>query len=183
MNLGFDLDGVIIDHADHKKALLTKRGFSDAAHFEHHEIRNLLGDKEYKAFQNELYGRMSLYAPEIVGAKESLTRLKAAGHNLRIVSQRALGKDFAFQWLSDHGFQGHLFPDSAIHFVVTNEDKEIICRQFGIALHVDDSLSVLRILSTPQHRILFGYSGSIPPAATAVAPDWPSVERYIASRS
>ena len=94
---------------------------------------------------------MSMGVDEVIGAKEGIARLLGDNHDIRIISCRNEGKPFAKKWLLERGFSS-LFPDSKIHFVSVDEEKDIICKKFNVVLHVDDSPKVLEKMSAPRHK-------------------------------
>lgn len=176
MNISCDLDGVIIDHKGNQQQLLWKYGFSIPRDDISRElIKSLLSPEEYLEFKEKIYEAMSAQAEEIAGARQVLQRLLGEGHAVSIISRRGRGKAQALAWLADRGFTKFL-PESQIHFVDTNEEKEILCKKFNIDLHIDDLPEILEILKTPKHRILFSASIRKHHAATAVVKNWEELD-------
>ena len=181
MNIGCDLDGVIIDHTRNKQRLLKERGFVLAEHeCTKENIKSLLNPEEYARFLVELYDEHGIYADEITHAKQMLTEIASLGHHLRIISRRQKSSAQALQWLETHGYLS-LFPQSCIHFVSRDEEKEDICKQFGVDVHIDDTIEILSSLKTPRYKIFFN-----PPSAHLVqdhilpAKNWQEVYNLIA---
>ncbi len=176
MNIGCDLDGVIIDHRKNQRQLLLKRGFDIGEDkISKDLIESLLGPVDLERFKTELYDGMGLTAGEIKGAKEAVAHL-ASRHDFRIISKRK-NPELAIQWLGEHGFN-RVLDQSRMHFVSENRDKDGVCREFKVELHIDDLPEVLEKLTAPQHKILFGASGPHP-AATAVVENWDELLKYI----
>ena len=175
MNIGCDLDGVIIDHCKNQRRLLKKRGFDmPLARISKEVIKRLLGPEEYRVFQQELYGEISREAEEVDGAKKGLEALISYGHEIRIISCRSENRNFALGWLRVHGFYA-LFKETRIHFVDADEKKEEICKMFSIKLHIDDSPKVLGGLYTPVYKILLSKTSSFCPVATHIVRNWPDL--------
>ena len=155
MNIGCDLDGVIIDHSYNQALMLAERGFIiPRRDITKQKLKELLTPEQYDMFKRELYDIRAHIAPQISGAFDALSRIASSGHNIRIISRRNISGAQALQWLDAHGFTS-LIPIERIHFVRTYEEKEQICRKYDIELHIDDSPEVFDCLSTPAHRILF----------------------------
>lgn len=179
MHMGTDLDGVIIDHTHNKRFLMEKRGFFlDDNELARESIQKYLTLEDYTIFKRELYDGMGMSAPPMPGAHAALTSLAAAGHELRLISRRKYPR-FAIEWLKQNGFYD-FFGEARAHFVSIDDEKEHICREHGVELHIDDLPEVMEKLKTPRYRILFGYHEPTHPAATAVAKTWGDVVGYIA---
>jgi len=179
MRIGCDLDGVIIDHRGHQSLLLREIGFDiPRQELYKDKIKKLLTPGQYKEFQNKLYGEMSLRANAVLGARKALLKLKADGHEVRIISRRNAGASFARQWLIEHGFSKVFSPDT-IHFVKSDMGKEVLCQKLHVELYVDDLPGVLEILKTPAHKILLSHRPQQHPAATFTTNNWPDIVGHI----
>lgn len=179
MRIGCDLDGVLVDHRNNQSFLLKRWGFEvPKQDLTKDKIKSLLNNEQYKKFTEELYGQMSLGAEEVAGAKQALSELSAHGHEIRIISRRNAGLSFALQWLREHRFFKFL-PLGMVHFVKSNSEKEILCKQFNIKLQIDDTPEVLETLKTPAHKILLSRHISRHPAATFTCDNWPDILSYI----
>ncbi|GEM_PF-4587463 len=155
MNIGCDLDGVIIDHSYNEALMLAECGIMiPRADITKQWLKEFFTPEQYELFKQELYDFRSSAAQEIEGALRSLHALTYAGHTIRIISRRIQSNDQALQWLDVHGYLAFI-PREQIYFVHTYEDKETICRQQEINVHIDDSPEVFDALRTPRLRILF----------------------------
>ena len=155
MNIGCDLDGVIIDHSYNQALMLAERGFIILRKdISKQKLKELLTAEEYHIFQQELYDTRGQSGSEIQGALDSLRILTKQGHTIRIISRRYENSMQALQWIKTHGILSFI-PQSHIHFVQTDQQKEDICHKHAIAAHIDDSPEVFDALRTPRLRILF----------------------------
>jgi len=159
MNIGCDLDGVIIDHSYNQALMLAERGFIiPREKLSKQKLKTLLTPEQYSSFKKELYDIRSLSAQEITGATDALQTITSLGHEIRIISRRDTSSAHALQWLDTHGILS-IIPQSHIHFVQTYAQKEEVCRQYDIQIHIDDSPEVFELLRTPRHHILFDQFG------------------------
>lgn len=159
MNIGCDLDGVIIDHSHNQARMLAERGFIvPRQDISKYKLKQLLTAENYTSFKKELYDVRSLSAQQIIGANDAIQTISSLGHEIHIISRRDTSSAQALEWLDTHGFLS-LIPTSRIHFVHTYTQKEDICQQHSIELHIDDSPEVFELLQTPRHHILFDQFG------------------------
>lgn len=155
MNIGCDLDGVIIDHSYNQALMLAERGFIVSRQdISKQKLKNLLTPEEYNIFKQELYDTRGQSGREIHGALDALRTITAQGHTVRIISRRNKSSVQALQWIKTHGILSYI-PQSHIHFVPTYQQKENVCRAHAITAHIDDSPEVFDALRTPRLRILF----------------------------
>lgn len=155
MNIGCDLDGVIIDHSYNQALMLAQRGFIvPRQDISKQKLKTILTPEEYTVFKQELYDTRGQSGKEIHGALDALRTLTAQGNTIRIISRRDKSSAQALQWIETHGVFSFI-PQSHIHFVQTYKQKEDLCRTHAIAAHIDDSPEVFAVLRTPRLRILF----------------------------
>lgn len=155
MNIGCDLDGVIIDHSYNQALMLAERGFViPRQDISKQKLKNLLTAQEYNIFKRELYDTRGQSGKEINGALSALHAITKQGHTIHIISRRDKSSAQAFQWIKAHGILS-VIPQSHIHFVQTYQQKEDLCRIHAIVTHIDDSPEVFDALRTPRLRILF----------------------------
>lgn len=180
MRIGCDLDGVIIDHNDNKNLLLKRRGIRiKKTSISDYGTKPILNEGEYLKFKNELYGPLSLRAREIHQAKNTIKKLISQGHEIRIISRRdRQNRKFALGWLKKNHYI-KLFPVSHIHFVDLDEQKNSVCAEFEINLHIDDSADVIDNLTAPHYKVLFGSNLVNYSSATFIAKCWKDVLKYI----
>lgn len=155
MNIGCDLDGVIVDHSYNEVMMLAERGIHIVReNITKKILKQLLAMEQYYQFKQELYNTRAGTADEIEGAFNALQKIVLLGNTVHIISRRNQSGKQALQWLDAHGFFSFI-PQDHIHFVSAYNDKEGVCRRYNIDLHIDDSPEVFDVLFTPRHRILF----------------------------
>jgi len=156
IHIGFDMDGVLLDHTDLKLALTQEFGVNIAAAQTHPEtLVSLMPKEHYRQLKSKLYGDpiISKQALVMPGAVKLLRSL--AEHNIRftLISRRK-EPIWARELLSHYGFAPHHFQDDNIFFVDSPEAKEVIARQVGITHYIDDEEKVLRCLTSVPNRFL-----------------------------
>jgi len=125
--IGFDLDGVL---ADHKK------------------IKKKTADKNY------IYGKASLGAGVMAGARGALKTL-GKDHEVFVISRRRPdNRRYARKWLKDNLD----FPKNKIFFADRDEDKAKIVKKLGINAFIDDKMSVLKHIKGRTGKFLFDES-------------------------
>jgi hypothetical protein len=156
--IGFDLDGVIIDHTENKLLFAKRLGIplrpeetpSDIIarvlpHDVHGRLQSFLYDDPHIALSPPLYG----------GAPEGLRMLKEAGTPYFLISRRKEGTNFAIDLLKKRGLWPFLFNEENIFFVREKKDKDLKAAELGISVYVDDQPSVLAELASVPHKFLF----------------------------
>lgn len=183
MNIGCDLDGVIIDHSYNQALMLAERGFIvPRKDISKEKLKTLLTPAEYAVFKQELYDTRGFSAQEIDGALDALRTIASYGHIIRIISRRNKSSIQALQWIKYHGILSTI-PQSHIHFVKTHEQKEKVCRMYNVTAHIDDSPEVFEALRTPPHRILFDpFSHHDYNKQVTIARSWSDVLSFITER-
>ncbi len=151
--IGIDLDGVIIDHREHKRLLAGEYGIAlELWQTNSNVIRKHVPEEVLENLQGELYGAMTKKAPPVAGALELLPTLKA---EVYIVSARRLDTiRYAQDWLiGNHVYDA--VPAERIFFCGTDDEKRGYCDRLGIDLFLDDKISVLESLGAKTKRVLY----------------------------
>lgn len=151
--IGIDLDGVLIDHREHKRKLAAEYGIAlEPWQTNANVMGRFVPEEIYGAIQEPLYTRLTLDAPPVAGALEHLPALKA---EIYIVSaRRAESIRYAQNWLSSRRIYDFV-PAERIHFCGGDEEKRGYCDRLAIDLFLDDKVRVLDALSGKIKRILF----------------------------
>jgi hypothetical protein len=155
--VGFDMDGVIIDHAANKIALAKRYGMSLVFADTHSERLQLLMPRDsYKDFQNELYGTtdFALSAQAMEGAEATLRLLQDRGISFKLISRRR-NPEHAIALLTRRGLWGTYFTDKNAFFVATPGEKNVIAVREGVTHFVDDERNVLAAMQDVRTRFLF----------------------------
>lgn len=155
--VGFDMDGVIINHAPNKIVLAENFAVHLRPEETHSEILpGKFSPNDYLALQNELYSHsdLALSAPLMNGALEVLQELKAHSIDFVLISRRRDPKN-AIELLSRRGLWGNLFSNKNSFFVRTPEEKNIVSIHEGVTHFFDDERNVLRAIPDVEKRFLF----------------------------
>lgn len=122
MKIGFDLDDTIINHSPHRDEM-TRNGPLD---------------------KTALYGEISAHAPahaDALAVIEELSKL----HDLYIISRRSPEtREYARHWIET---RLPFIPLDRVHFVITDHEKDLVCKRLGISLFMDDSRVVIGALT------------------------------------
>lgn len=157
--IGFDMDGVIIDHTE-TKLLLAKKFKLQIKRIETPSdlIKPLIPQLIYPKFQFDLndnprFRHISLLMP---GIKEALEKIIRSEMSYFLVSRRKK-PIIATKILKYHGLWPKYFNNKNTFFVLTPEDKNLKAKELGITHYFDDQCSVLEKLTDVKNRFLFDH--------------------------
>jgi len=167
IHIGFDLDGVLIDHSQVKVELAAQRGVrvpqarTNAVFFEKYFEKR----ETYLALQNELYSDpvVSLRSPLLSGATKTLDALSGAGISFTLVSRRR-NSQWSQKVLEHHGLSPKYFDESNTYFVRKPEEKNHVAIRVGITHYIDDEPRILKHLLDVPNRFLMDPYGAFPPS-------------------
>ena len=155
--VGFDMDGVIIDHTENKITLAQRFGVILRPDETHSELlaRHFRRD-DYLALQNELYGNtdLALSAPLMGGALNVLMELRKHGVPFVLISRRRVPEN-AIALLSRRGLWGEIFNESNAFFVQSPVEKNTVGLREEVSHFFDDERKVLLVMKDIGHRYLF----------------------------
>jgi hypothetical protein len=151
--IGIDLDGVLIDHREHKRKLAAEHGVAlEPWQTNSNVMRRFVEEEVYEAIQGPLYTTWTPDALPVAGALDALPRLEA---QIYIISaRRADSIRYAQQWLGRHRVFD-VVPAERIFFCGSDEEKKGYCERLGIGLFLDDKVRVLDALPGRTTRVLF----------------------------
>lgn len=154
--IGIDLDGVLIDHREHKRKLAGEYGIAlENWQTNANVIRQHVPPEMLRALQTELYGPMTREAPPAAKALQHLSELKA---EIFIMSARRVDTiRHAQDWLVKHRVYD-VVPAERIFFC-TDDEKRGYCERLGIDMFIDDKVNVLELLGAKTKRVLFDEDG------------------------
>ena len=154
--VGFDLDGVIVDHTENKIALARSYGVSLTPDQTHSEVLSAhMRHEDYIALQNQLYdgSTVALSAPLLAGARETLTLLRERNIPFVLISRRR-NPENAIALLEARGLWGDLFTPENTFFVESPEAKNVVGVREGVTHFFDDERRVLRAMPDIPERFL-----------------------------
>jgi len=155
--VGFDMDGVIVDHTPNKIALARRYGVTLALSDTHSEqLPKIMPRSIYKDFQNELYGdtEFAFSAPLMEGVEATLRMLADRQIPFVLISRRRQPKN-AVALLARRGLWGTSFTEKNAFFVGSPEEKNAIAVREEVTHFFDDERKVLRVMPDVRHRFLF----------------------------
>jgi len=155
--LGFDLDGVILDHTKNKVQLASKLGIKISADKTPSEIiKKHMPGKIYDNFQKILYydPEISRSSPVMPGLKNTLAKIKASGLNFFLISRRR-NPDKTVRLMRYHKIWPEYFNEKNTFFVGNKEDKNARARKLKITHYIDDEITVLNLLVSVRNKFLF----------------------------
>jgi len=155
--VGFDLDGVIIDHTQNKMRIAARYGVLLTPEETHSErMRTLFEHGVYREIQEQMYDDTdeALSAPLMEGAFGGLASLREHGVPYFLISRRKK-PIHALHLLERRGLWGEYFTPENTFFVENMEDKDPVAAQLGVTHFIDDETRVLRLMPSVQNRVLF----------------------------
>lgn len=141
------------------------------------DVGGVLIDRVGEDSDTSFFGDRPMETPAVPGAVDALARLNAGPFDGRVHLISKAGPKISGRtrdWLVHTAFAATTgIPDTHVHFVRNREDKAPVCRRLRVTHFVDDRLSVLRHLTTVEHRYLFtGGLGPHPAPDPGTVPEW-----------
>ncbi len=172
--IGFDLDGVIIDHSFLKCSLSAQFNIilkpeQTASIIFNRVVPPDILKKVSHSIYNDL--EISLRASLMPGAAEGLARVKASGLPFFLISRRSDGL-LALKLLKKLNLFPEIFNNDNTFFVATDEEKDVEARKLGITHYIDDKISVLDKLASVENKFLFDQFNIFPDAQYDRASSW-----------
>lgn len=159
--IGFDLDGVIINHAPAKVKLAKRFGLKlKLAQTQSEIIKKFFDKSTYSKFQQALYYDPKIFkkTPLMADVKLGLNTIKKNGLPFVLISRRR-NPEATISILEHHGLWPGFFNDKNAFFVAEPEDKNIKAREIGVTHYVDDETGVLEKLVDVENCFLFDNLG------------------------
>ena len=155
--IGFDLDGVIIDHSKAKVSLAEKLGYRvNILETPASIIRTLMPKDSYKKLKNTLYDHpvIALKSPLMFGVRERLEDLREKNVPFFLISRRQTAK-MPIELLKKHRLWPDFFNENNVSFVKERRDKNTRAIELGVTHYIDDEPEVLAELVDVKNRFLF----------------------------
>lgn len=155
--VGFDLDGVIIDHTQNKMIIAARYGITLSGPDTHSQkMIELIPHELYREIQEQLYDDTdeALSAPLMEGAYSGLAKLREQKIPYFLISRRKK-PIHAIHLLERRELWGEYFTPENTFFVEKPEEKDIVARQLGVTHFIDDESRVLAVMPSVETRILF----------------------------
>lgn len=157
--IGFDLDGVIVDHSKSKIRFAGDLGFKLGFEQTPSEIiKNVIPRPKLDEIQKSIYhdSEKSLLSDIMPGVSKTLADLKAKKIPYFLISRRREeARKMAVRLLEFRGLWPEYFNSSNVFFVASREEKNIRSLELGVTHYIDDEPYVLDVLVDVKHRFLF----------------------------
>ncbi|MBI2669976.1 MAG: hypothetical protein HYX20_02455 [Candidatus Yanofskybacteria bacterium] len=167
--IGFDLDGVILNHTPNKLNLAKSFGWKLSPEQTHSEIiRTIMPKHALDQLKLTLYDdpEVSLKSPVTRGARSTLSEIKNK-YSYFLISRRKK-PEIAIRILKIKKLWPEFFNENNTFFVSKPKDKNKIGKKLGITHYVDDELRVLEKLTDIKNKILFDPYNSFPYATNFI---------------
>lgn len=155
--IGFDMDGVLIDHTNSKILVAGKFGIDlKPEHTPSDVMWKMIPKETLLKMQNLLYDdrKYALRPPVMRGAKPALKEIVKKGIPIFLISRRK-NPEVAIELLKKNGLWPEFFHEENSHFVDLPEDKNVRAIELGITHYLDDEIRVLEKLADVPNRFLF----------------------------
>jgi hypothetical protein len=160
--IGFDMDGVIIDHTKAKLSIAKKLGIRlTPKQTQSDIIETVVSGEVMDKIRDRLYHFPELtgQAKVMAGALGALQLLKNAGHSIFLISRRS-DPELARALLKERGLWPGYFDESNSFFVASAQEKNTQAAALGVDIYMDDQPSVLSKLVNVPKRCLFDRFGN-----------------------
>lgn len=164
MIVGFDLDGVIIDHTVNKIRIAARYGIALKPEDTPTErMWRIIPESLHKEIRMQMYDDTdeALSAPLMPGAFDGLARLKERAVPYVLISRRKFPIP-ALHLIERRGLWGNYFTPENTFFVERPEDKDPVARKIGVTHFVDDERHVLAAMPSVPTKILFDQRNVFP---------------------
>lgn len=155
--VGFDLDGVIIDHTQNKMIIAARYGVDlDPEDTHSQRMIDLFPHDIYREIQEQMYDDTdeALSAPLMEGAFSGLAKLREQHIPYFLISRRKK-PIHAIHLLERRELWGEYFTPENTFFVEKPEEKDVVARQLGVTHFIDDESRVLEVMPSVRTRVLF----------------------------
>ena len=179
--IGFDMDGVIINHVRNKIRLAGLFGVKLAPHQTPSEIiKTTMSEPQYRELQYLLYDHPDIgpSAPMMPGAIKVIEKIRRQGIPYFLISRRKKAGT-AVKLLTRHGLWPKYFNEKNTYFVKEIEDKETRAKKLGITHYIDDEQKVLNALVSVKNKFLFDYLGVFKNTPHKRVSSWKEIAKLI----
>jgi uncharacterized HAD superfamily protein len=162
MNIGFDLDGVIIDHSITIVGLAEELGYTLSPEETNSvDLKKLISNEYLEKLNEKLYADSSILKSSkfMPSAEDCLGRL-SEGNNLYLLSRRS--KETGKQIMEIFGLHRFFNPGS-VYFVDSSSEKLPLAQKNSITHYIDDQPRILDGIMRPiSNKYLFDQFDNLP---------------------
>lgn len=179
--IGFDMDGVILDHT--KTKLLVAKKFNLNIKKEQTPsdiIRDCMPHTTYLKFQVALNDnpKFKYLSPTMPGVKAMLAQIVRSKLPYFLISRRKKPVS-AIKILKYNGLWPKYFNKQNTFFVLTPEDKNTKAVELGVTHYFDDETRVLDKLVDVKNKFLFDHIGVFKNSGYARVKSWKELSKLI----
>lgn len=179
--IGFDMDGVIIDHVGNKLKVAKTLGLKlKKEHTPSDIMRGALPQPIWEKIQRTLFDNASvaLSPPLMPGVKTVLKKLRDGKVPYFLVSRRKKPA-MAIKLLKEKKLWPEYFNKNNAFFVISREDKDEKSSELKITHYFDDQNSVLDKLLSVKNKFLFDHLGVFKKNPYPVVSSWKEISELI----
>ncbi|MBI2048031.1 MAG: HAD family phosphatase [Parcubacteria group bacterium] len=155
--IGLDMDGVIVDFSELKQKIAAEHGFFLSREETPSDIvKKIIPRPVLEQIKNTLFvdGPQRFSIPLMWGVESILNELKKKRIPIVLISRRKR-PDVAKELLRRHNLWPIHFNNNNVFFVEKKEEKDIVAQKYGVTHFIDDEPSVIAVLHSVPHKILF----------------------------
>src|SRR3989338_2843791 len=179
--IGFDMDGVVLDHTENKLLLAKKFNLKIKKEETPSDlIRHLMPLSVYRKFQIDLNDnpKFRCLCAVMPGTKQIFRRIIKSEVPYFLVSRRKKERA-AIKILKYHGLWPKYFNKNNAYFVITPEDKNKKAVELGITHYFDDQQTILDKLVNVKNKFLFDHLGVFKNSPYRRIKSWKEIARLI----
>lgn len=179
--IGFDMDGVIIDHTKNKIRAAKKFGvFIKKEEAPSDIIQKKFSHPLYEQFRHYLYNDLAIkFKPDLIpGVSTVLNKINNRKIQFYLIS-RQKNPGVASGILKYHKLWPKYFNEKNTFFVKEVEDKDVEAKKLGITHYIDDEQKVLKVLLSVKNKFLFDRFGAFPDSEFKRVASWKDIAELI----
>jgi len=180
--IGFDLDGVIVDHTELKLQLAKEKGLNLEPRETHSNIIKKITPKDVlRDIQSALYCEHN-NQPLIQGALNVIKKIKNKNIPYFLISRRRKGdaRERAVEIMKSRGLWPEFFDEDNVFFVESPEEKNESAKKLAVTHYFDDEEDVLGVMKCVPNRFLFDQFDNFPNSHFDRVTNWKELEIKIA---
>lgn len=154
--IGFDLDGVIVDHSSTRIKLAKKFGFDLKPEQTPSEvIKHIIPKEVNNKIKALMYDdpELSQISPLMLGVVRTLDQVKETMPYFLISRRRSSGR--AIELLQRHELWPKYFNEENAFFVIEPEEKNEMAVKLNVTHYIDDEQGILEKLTDVENKFLF----------------------------
>jgi 5'(3')-deoxyribonucleotidase len=179
--IGFDMDGVIVDHTRNKIRAAKKFGVKlKKEQTSSIVVAKFFTPEVYKKFKNYFYNNPSaLYKPSLMPGVKKVLKIASQNDAVFYLISRQKYPKKAKKFLISYGLWPKYFNNQNTFFVKEVEDKETKAKELGITHYIDDEERILNALVSVENKFLFDHLDVFKNSSYARVRSWKELTKLI----